>query len=328
MRNALHHVLITIAASGAHRHFGVCQDCAYLGGEMYCDLTSASRSALGCQLFGVPIEPDDAGLLCVHFQPNGRAPRGRTSRMSSPLQLLKGRVVDLRRRLRGSQLPTFALGNFDGAPSLSGSDQQTEHQLQDSAFVKCVRMILRRRRRRLVGRLHPRLELRPHVLRHFGTASCGGKLAGKWHGSASLLTTAVTRNGVWLASWTTSRPALRTCASRCRRRATRTTNLLERLSVEERFREALTFVQEIGELAEAGRHHPNISFGWGNATVSLQPRRSRDCMRTTSSWPPRSTPYSLARPRGERVLHVLQQAGPCQARGDQPNPTRTVLQMW
>ena len=30
------------------------------------------------------------------------------------------------------------------------------------------------------------------------------------------------------------------------------------------FREALTFVQEIGELAEAEGHHPNISFGWGN----------------------------------------------------------------
>ena len=36
------------------------------------------------------------------------------------------------------------------------------------------------------------------------------------------------------------------------------------------FREALTFVQEIGELAEAEGHHPNISFGWGNATVSLK----------------------------------------------------------
>ena len=36
------------------------------------------------------------------------------------------------------------------------------------------------------------------------------------------------------------------------------------------FREALTFVQEIGELAEAEGHHPDISFGWGNATVSLQ----------------------------------------------------------
>jgi 4a-hydroxytetrahydrobiopterin dehydratase len=39
------------------------------------------------------------------------------------------------------------------------------------------------------------------------------------------------------------------------------------------FREALTFVQEIGELAEAEGHHPNISFGWGNATVSLQTKK-------------------------------------------------------
>jgi len=31
--------------------------------------TSATRSALECLLFGVPIEPEDAGLLCVHFQP-------------------------------------------------------------------------------------------------------------------------------------------------------------------------------------------------------------------------------------------------------------------
>jgi 4a-hydroxytetrahydrobiopterin dehydratase len=39
------------------------------------------------------------------------------------------------------------------------------------------------------------------------------------------------------------------------------------------FREALTFVQEIGELAEAEHHHPNISFGWGNAMVSLQTKK-------------------------------------------------------
>src|ERR1700731_1720336 len=39
------------------------------------------------------------------------------------------------------------------------------------------------------------------------------------------------------------------------------------------FREALTFVQEIGELAEAEGHHPNISFGWGNATVSLHTKK-------------------------------------------------------
>jgi DNA-binding MarR family transcriptional regulator len=69
MRDALHHVLTTVAASGAHQHFGVCQDCAYLGGEMYCDSTSGSRLALRCLLFGAPIEPEDAGLLCIHFQP-------------------------------------------------------------------------------------------------------------------------------------------------------------------------------------------------------------------------------------------------------------------
>ena len=39
------------------------------------------------------------------------------------------------------------------------------------------------------------------------------------------------------------------------------------------FREALIFVQEIGELAEAEGHHPNIGFGWGNATVSLQTKK-------------------------------------------------------
>jgi pterin-4a-carbinolamine dehydratase len=35
------------------------------------------------------------------------------------------------------------------------------------------------------------------------------------------------------------------------------------------FREALAFVQRVGELAESEGHHPDISFGWGRATVSL-----------------------------------------------------------
>src|SRR5213083_1400170 len=68
--HTLHQVLTTVAASGAHRRFGVCQDCTHLGGEMCCNLTSAIPSALKCLLFGVPIEPADAGLLCVHFQPS------------------------------------------------------------------------------------------------------------------------------------------------------------------------------------------------------------------------------------------------------------------
>jgi DNA-binding MarR family transcriptional regulator len=69
MRDALHHVLTTVAASGAHRHFGVCQDCVYLGRDACRSSTSATGSALECRLFGVPIQPEDAGLLCVHFQP-------------------------------------------------------------------------------------------------------------------------------------------------------------------------------------------------------------------------------------------------------------------
>ena len=39
------------------------------------------------------------------------------------------------------------------------------------------------------------------------------------------------------------------------------------------FRDALTFVQEVGKLAEAEGHHPNINFGWGNATISLQTKK-------------------------------------------------------
>src|SRR5262245_16687217 len=63
MRQALHQLLSTVAASGAHRRFRVCQDCTYFGGERCCNPTIASPS-----LLGVPSQPEDAGLLCVHFQ--------------------------------------------------------------------------------------------------------------------------------------------------------------------------------------------------------------------------------------------------------------------
>ena len=69
VHHALHCVLTTVAASGAHKPFGVCQDCAYLGGETWCCSARATPSALDCLLFGVPIEPENAALLCVHFQP-------------------------------------------------------------------------------------------------------------------------------------------------------------------------------------------------------------------------------------------------------------------
>ena len=48
---------------------------------------------------------------------------------------------------------------------------------------------------------------------------------------------------------------------------------IERVFRFKNFREALSFVQEVGELAEAQGHHPNISFSWGSATVSLQTKK-------------------------------------------------------
>src|SRR5271157_2536545 len=68
VRHALHQVLTTVAANGGHQPFGVCRDCAYLGGETCCCSTRPAWSALECLLFGVPLEPEDVGLVCVHFQ--------------------------------------------------------------------------------------------------------------------------------------------------------------------------------------------------------------------------------------------------------------------
>lgn len=35
------------------------------------------------------------------------------------------------------------------------------------------------------------------------------------------------------------------------------------------FRESLAFVNRVGELAEEQGHHPDISFGWGQAEISI-----------------------------------------------------------
>ena len=51
------------------------------------------------------------------------------------------------------------------------------------------------------------------------------------------------------------------------------THRIERSFRFRNFREALTFVEQGGKLAEAEGHHPNISFGWGNVTVSLQTKK-------------------------------------------------------
>ena len=39
------------------------------------------------------------------------------------------------------------------------------------------------------------------------------------------------------------------------------------------FREAFAFVAKVAELAEAQGHHPEIRFGWGYATVSLNTKK-------------------------------------------------------
>ena len=39
------------------------------------------------------------------------------------------------------------------------------------------------------------------------------------------------------------------------------------------FAEAFGFVRQVADLAEAEGHHPDISFGWGRATVSLSTKK-------------------------------------------------------
>jgi 4a-hydroxytetrahydrobiopterin dehydratase len=41
------------------------------------------------------------------------------------------------------------------------------------------------------------------------------------------------------------------------------------------FREALGFVDRVGALAEGEGHHPDITFGWGYATISLHTHKIR-----------------------------------------------------
>src|SRR6516165_10691504 len=85
MRDGLRRMLTNLAASGTHQHFGVCRECAHLSGEINANSKSASRSIPGCLLFGAPIEPDDAVLLCAHFQP-----KSERREESSPLRSAEG----------------------------------------------------------------------------------------------------------------------------------------------------------------------------------------------------------------------------------------------
>lgn len=48
---------------------------------------------------------------------------------------------------------------------------------------------------------------------------------------------------------------------------------IERRFAFRNFAEALAFVRQVGELAEGEGHHPDVGFGWGYATVSLQTKK-------------------------------------------------------
>jgi 4a-hydroxytetrahydrobiopterin dehydratase len=48
---------------------------------------------------------------------------------------------------------------------------------------------------------------------------------------------------------------------------------LERTYRFKNFRDAFGFVEQAAALAEAEGHHPDISFGWGYATVSLRTKK-------------------------------------------------------
>ena len=69
---------------------------------------------------------------------------------------------------------------------------------------------------------------------------------------------------------------MKPCVSRARRRSgvlRDEARRIERTFRFHNFREALAFVQQVGELAEREGHHPDISFGWGYATVSLSTKK-------------------------------------------------------
>lgn len=77
LHHALHRVLATVAASGTHQRFGICQDCVCLSDETTRVPTTMGHSARQCQFFGVPIQQEDINLLCVHFQPASERRDGR-----------------------------------------------------------------------------------------------------------------------------------------------------------------------------------------------------------------------------------------------------------
>jgi 4a-hydroxytetrahydrobiopterin dehydratase len=48
---------------------------------------------------------------------------------------------------------------------------------------------------------------------------------------------------------------------------------IERTFKFDNFRQAFGLVEQVSELAETEGHHPDVSFGWGFATISLQTKK-------------------------------------------------------
>ncbi|MBL0318891.1 MAG: 4a-hydroxytetrahydrobiopterin dehydratase [Alphaproteobacteria bacterium] len=46
--------------------------------------------------------------------------------------------------------------------------------------------------------------------------------------------------------------------------------ILSRYFTFKNFKEALAFVNNVGDIAEEAKHHPDISFGWGYVRIELQ----------------------------------------------------------
>jgi hypothetical protein len=73
---------------------------------------------------------------------------------------------------------------------------------------------------------------------------------------------------------------MKPCASRAKLRIGNCANdarRIERTFRFRNFREALAFVQRVGELAETEGHHPDISFGWASGSALAADRCSVSC---------------------------------------------------
>ena len=83
--------------------------------------------------------------------------------------------------------------------------------------------------------------------------------------------------------------------------------LLQRTFRFANFRASLDFVRDAGELAEAERHHPDITFGWGYATISLRTKKIKGLHQNDFIMAAKLD--RLARASGAQDPHVEQSRG-------------------